>query len=107
MAITLAGIQWILISVSVSSNSLIIREGSTGELVIAKEVCILNIRLQLNLSKKKKWRRFVFTAHSFGVDDIGWNTYGQSEAKRRFRLSVNGQTSNFTELWIEMHTLSI
>ena len=53
MAITLAGIQWILISVSVSSNSLIIREGSTGELVIAKEVCILNIRLQLNLSKKK------------------------------------------------------
>lgn len=38
---------------SVSSNSLIIREGSTGELVIAKEVCILNIRLQLNLSKKK------------------------------------------------------
>lgn len=94
MAITLAGIQWILISVSVSSNSLIIREGSTGELVIAKEVCILNIRLQLNLSKKKKWRRFVFTAHSFGVDDIGWNTYGQSEAKRRFRLSVNGQTSN-------------
>lgn len=54
MAITLAGIQWILISVSVSSNSLIIREGSTGELVIAKEVCILNIRLQLNLSKKKK-----------------------------------------------------
>lgn len=39
---------------SVSSNSLIIREGSTGELVIAKEVCILNIRLQLNLSKKKK-----------------------------------------------------
>lgn len=52
MAITLAGIQWILISVSVSSNSLIIREGSTGELVIAKEVCILNIRLQLNLSKK-------------------------------------------------------
>lgn len=37
---------------SVSSNSLIIREGSTGELVIAKEVCILNIRLQLNLSKK-------------------------------------------------------
>lgn len=93
MAITLAGIQWILTSVSVSSNSLIIREGSTGELVIAKEVCILNIRLQLNLSKKK-WRRFVFTAHSFGVDDIGWNTYGQSEAKRRFRLSVNGQTSN-------------
>lgn len=53
MAITLAGIQWILISVSVSSNSLIIRGGSTGELVIAKEVCILNIRLQLNLSKKK------------------------------------------------------
>lgn len=53
MAITLAGIQWILISVSVSSNSLIIREGSTGELAIAKEVCILNIRLQLNLSKKK------------------------------------------------------
>lgn len=53
MAITLAGIQWILISVSVSSNSLIIREGSTRELVIAKEVCILNIRLQLNLSKKK------------------------------------------------------
>lgn len=53
MAITLAGIQWILISVSVSSNSLIIREGSTGELVIAKEVCVLNIRLQLNLSKKK------------------------------------------------------
>lgn len=53
MAITLAGIQWILISVSVSSNSLIIREGSTGELVIAKEVCILNIRLQLHLSKKK------------------------------------------------------
>lgn len=53
MAITPAGIQWILISVSVSSNSLIIREGSTGELVIAKEVCILNIRLQLNLSKKK------------------------------------------------------
>lgn len=53
MAITLAGIQWNLISVSVSSNSLIIREGSTGELVIAKEVCILNIRLQLNLSKKK------------------------------------------------------
>ena len=38
---------------SVSSNSLIIREGSTGELVIAKEVCVLNIRLQLNLSKKK------------------------------------------------------
>lgn len=38
---------------SVSSNSLIIREGSTGELVIAKEVSILNIRLQLNLSKKK------------------------------------------------------
>ena len=38
---------------SVSSNSLIIREGSTRELVIAKEVCILNIRLQLNLSKKK------------------------------------------------------
>lgn len=38
---------------SVSSNSLIIHEGSTGELVIAKEVCILNIRLQLNLSKKK------------------------------------------------------
>ena len=38
---------------SVSSNSLIFREGSTGELVIAKEVCILNIRLQLNLSKKK------------------------------------------------------
>lgn len=38
---------------SVSSHSLIIREGSTGELVIAKEVCILNIRLQLNLSKKK------------------------------------------------------
>lgn len=53
MAITLAGIQWILISVRVSSNSLIIREGSTGELVIAKEVCIVNIRLQLNLSKKK------------------------------------------------------
>lgn len=53
MAITLAGIQWILISVSVSSNSLIIREGSTEELVIAKEVCILNIRLQLNLWKKK------------------------------------------------------
>lgn len=53
MAITPAAIQWILISVSVSSNSLIIREGSTGELVIAKEVCILNIRLQLNLSKKK------------------------------------------------------
>lgn len=39
----------------ISSNSLIvIREGSTEELVIAKEVCILNIRLQLNLSKKKK-----------------------------------------------------
>ena len=71
----------------ISSNSLtVIREGSTGELVIAKEVCVLNIRLQLNLSKKKNWLRFVFTAHSFGVDDIGWNTYGQSEANRRFRF---------------------
>ena len=47
MAITRAGIQ------CVSSNSLtVIRERSTGELVIAKEVCTLNIRLQLNLSKK-------------------------------------------------------
>lgn len=52
MAITRGGIQWILLSVSVSSNSLIIGEESTGELVIAKEVCIQNIRLQLNLSKK-------------------------------------------------------
>ena len=50
----------------ISSNSLtVIREGSTGELVIAKEVCVLNIRLQLNLSKKKKLTAFCFYCSLF------------------------------------------
>jgi len=56
--------------VSVSSNSLIIGEGSTGELVIAKEVCILNIRLQLNLSKKKKTNCVLFLQLTLSMSKI-------------------------------------
>lgn len=85
-------------SVSVSSNSFLIREGSTGELVIAKEVCILNIRLQLNLSKKKP-DCVLFLLLTVLVSTILDETL-MAKAKQIgvSGLSVNGQMSNFTEL---------
>ena len=117
MAITLAGIQWILISVSVSSHSLIIREGSTGELVIAKEVCILNIRLQLNLSKRKMtafcfycslfWCRRYWMKHlwpkrsktAFPVERL-W-----SDVELHWTLNRNAHSINLNIIWTS-HDLS-
>ena len=84
----------------ISSNSLtVIREGSTGELVIAKEVCVLNIRLQLNLSKKKKTDCVLFLLLTLLVSTISHETL-MARAKQIgvSGLSVNGQMSNFTEL---------